>query len=117
MKVLVLDTYRVFYYLTGSKVLSYICAVISLSAMYVILLTGIVTLLQDMLPRAVAGLIGLPAEIAAGVALAVIIFVTTPLNFVAATAQHNQGRSLYRLLILAMICVLMLTFNYLVKHF
>lgn len=117
MKVLVLDTYRVFYYLTGSKVLSYVGAVISLSAMYVIMLIGILTLLQDMLPRMVAGLIGLPAEIAAWAALCVLIFVTTPMDFVAGMANNSHGRSLYRLLILALICALMITFNYVVKHF
>lgn len=117
MKVLVLDTYRVFYYLTGSKVLSYIGAVISLSAMYVILLIGILTLLQDMLPRMIGSLIGLPAEIGAWGAVCALIFITTPMDFVATMAHNHHGRTLYRVLILALICVLMVTFNYVVKHF
>ncbi len=116
MKVLVLEAYRLFYYLTGAKTVSYVCAIILMSILYVILLMGLVLLLQDIFPlRMFAVLFKFPFNIATGVVIAGALYLTTSIKFVSITAPHGHGR-LFRLGMVFLLCMLILAYNYLLRY-
>ena len=108
MKMLVLDAYRIFFYITGAKVFSYVCAILLITVFNLILLTGFCMLLDGILPvKEIAGIFSFPKNILLGLVLAGITAYYAPLGFVeeVVNSAHRHYTRLILFFVISLIIV------------